>query len=338
MRREAVVAQFGPLPTHARSSRSRRRRSLLTRQWRVVCACLLLALLLLHMCAHEMLAHDLHEHRAENGRGGRSGIDLAPVEAQFPVELDVVYPHCDESYWSSSVTQQPGWMERMRARWVDSLEKRPRDSDGLPLIPPLLHQTWKDSAPPKVLFAERWRRAVQDANVGWEYHLWTDAENRQLIAQSYPRLLHTYDSYPSAIQRADAARYVLAYHYGGVYLDMDVECYRPLAPLLANASLVLSYKAGSNFSRGVSNSIFASAPHHPFWLAVFDVLLNRSLTPLTSHRDVLYSTGPAVLREAIRRLLHLAPSMLITAGMLGSLRSEVRRLALVVKRLRPRRA
>ena len=37
--------------------------------------------------------------------------------------------------------------------------------------------------------------------------------------------------------------------------------------LLADHSLVLSYKLGANFSRGASNSIFASARGHPLWQA-----------------------------------------------------------------------
>jgi mannosyltransferase OCH1-like enzyme len=50
-----------------------------------------------------------------------------------------------------------------------------------------------------------------------------------------------------------------------VYADLDIECFRSLAPLMGDAALVLSYKQGANFSRGVGNSIFGSAPRHPFW-------------------------------------------------------------------------
>ncbi|KAJ3896091.1 hypothetical protein GG344DRAFT_72572 [Lentinula edodes] len=38
--------------------------------------------------------------------------------------------------------------------------------------------------------------------------------------------------YKYAIQRADAIRYFVLHHYGGVYLDLDVGCLRPLDPLL----------------------------------------------------------------------------------------------------------
>ena len=101
-----------------------------------------------------------------------------------------------------------------------------------------------------------------------------------------------------------------------MYADLDIECFRPFAPLLPDASVLLSYKQGSNFSRGASNSIFGSAAHHPFWDAVFQVLANRAnvvddavlAEPKTQSnlRRLEADDAPVVdkaLREACRRLL-----------------------------------
>jgi hypothetical protein len=87
--------------------------------------------------------------------------------------------------------------------------------------------------------------------------------------------------------------------------------------------LLLSFKEGSNFAKGACNSIFGSAAAHPFWPVVFDILLNRSATKVGSHKDVLFSTGPAVLREAVRRLLRLRPVDSITGAKLAELRSRL---------------
>ena len=108
-----------------------------------------------------------------------------------------------------------------------------RTALGLPAVPWRLHQTWKDAWPPKHLFSPRWRHSMQAANPGWAHRLWTDAENRALVAARYPWLLAAYDGYPSDIQRADVARYVVVHAHGGVYADLDIECFRPFAPLLA---------------------------------------------------------------------------------------------------------
>ncbi len=47
---------------------------------------------------------------------------------------------------------------------------------------------------------------------------------RQFIADHYPWFLHMYDNYSQEIMRINAARYFIVYHYGGMYLDIDMEC------------------------------------------------------------------------------------------------------------------
>jgi len=109
---------------------------------------------------------------------------------------------------------------------------------------------------------------------------------------------------PLPRQRSDAARYFIVYHYGGVYLDLDYECSRPFAPVLAGARAVFSFKVGTNMSRGVANAIFASEARHQIWPIVFDLLLDRAAigASATSHVDVIRSTGPGLLRAAIEVL------------------------------------
>ena len=51
--------------------------------------------------------------------------------------------------------------------------------------------------------------------------MWTDAKSRELIATEYPWFLNTFDNYTHPIQRADAIRYFVLAHYGGVYIDLD---------------------------------------------------------------------------------------------------------------------
>ena len=46
--------------------------------------------------------------------------------------------------------------------------------------------------------------------------LWTDASSREFIANEYPWFLDTFDGYTYPIQRADAIRYFVLHHYGGV--------------------------------------------------------------------------------------------------------------------------
>ena len=66
---------------------------------------------------------------------------------------------------------------------------------------------------------QRWRfscvcRSCVDLHPGYEYMLWTDAASEQFIAQHFPWFLATYRAYPYVIQRVDAIRYFILYHYG----------------------------------------------------------------------------------------------------------------------------
>ena len=171
-------------------------------------------------------------------------------------------------------------------------------------VPRLIHQSWRDGGFPKSLFNWRWQQGLVDLNPGWKLIKWTDESSRALIANEYAWFLPTYDGYPSYIQRSDAARYFIVYHHGGVYADLDIECSRPFEPVLANHRAVFSYKQASNMSRGLVNALFASEARHPLWTTVFDMLSNRSTVgaAAATHVDVVRSTGPGLLREALLQL------------------------------------
>ena len=74
---------------------------------------------------------------------------------------------------------------------------------------------------------ERWLTGVvtcQDKNSDHQYCHWTDAEIDAFVAAVYPAFVGIFRRYPYPIQRADAARYLILHRYGGVYVDLDIEC------------------------------------------------------------------------------------------------------------------
>jgi hypothetical protein len=54
---------------------------------------------------------------------------------------------------------------------------------------------------------------------GWEVRYWDDRSVLALIRRDFPWFLGTYRSYRQAVQRSDAARWLILYEYGGVYID-----------------------------------------------------------------------------------------------------------------------
>jgi glycosyltransferase involved in cell wall biosynthesis len=170
------------------------------------------------------------------------------------------------------------------------------------LIPRIIHQTWRDRAPPRDMaqLARTWR----ELNAGWHYVLWTDRENRQLIERCAPWFLPTYDAYPKEIMRVDAFRYFLMFHVGGVYADLDFECLRPLDHLVAGAAALVAPEPHEHFGervvrasrlrRVVANAFLASRPGHSFWPHVFEALAGARACP-----GPLEATGPFLLTRAL---------------------------------------
>lgn len=75
---------------------------------------------------------------------------------------------------------------------------------GQQLSSQFIHQSWKTHSllPHVVPLADSWRLAYPD----WEYVLWDDADNKELVRVLYPRLLEAYEALPSEIYRADFVR------------------------------------------------------------------------------------------------------------------------------------
>ncbi|MGN9790595.1 glycosyltransferase [Streptomyces sp. OZ13] len=186
--------------------------------------------------------------------------------------------------------------------WLDQTARHTVQMSAQERIPPLIHQTWKDSDIPAEWqeWADSWRLHHPD----WGYRLWTDADNRAFLEEHYPWFLPIYDGYPEAIMRADAIRYFLLDHFGGLYVDLDFECLRSASGILDGRDLVLGCEPDVHtrlllarrrgFDRIVGNAFMASRPGHPFWTHVHRQLVSAHKLPST-----LDATGPFFLTRAV---------------------------------------
>ena len=168
------------------------------------------------------------------------------------------------------------------------------------MIPPILHQTWKTDRIPERFqpWTETWKRH----NPGWTRMLWNDRALVDFVGANYPEFLDTFCGYRSGILRADAGRYLLLHHFGGVYADLDCECVAPFDRLMAEDRIVFCKEppersAGQAGLRGLPYLIFngtiASPPRHPFWLHLLSYLPD-----LADAKEVIDATGPCVLTSA----------------------------------------
>jgi hypothetical protein len=106
------------------------------------------------------------------------------------------------------------------------------------LIPRVLHQTWpaQRSSPQRRALARTCARA---AGQGWTFRVWDDASAAALV-QAFPEYVEAYAALPRDVERADLFRYLALLHFGGVFVDTDVECLRPLDDVILPADTLVA--------------------------------------------------------------------------------------------------
>lgn len=163
-----------------------------------------------------------------------------------------------------------------------------------PKIQRIIHQTWKDTnIPPQ--FVDNIKSFIHN-NPSWEYYLWTDDSARELIKDHYPWFLPVWDGYyysHQKIRRADALRYFVLYHYGGVYADMDAVNYRPLDAAITKHGCVFmpepypmsAFRAWVPYL--INNAVMMCRARHPFLKQLME-----NLYTFEHMQAVWDSTGP----------------------------------------------
>lgn len=181
-------------------------------------------------------------------------------------------------------------------------------------IPRIIHQTYKT-----VDLPERWRgtpAAWKRLHPDWEYMFWTDEKNRELIRRVDPEFLPHYDNYKYPIQRADAVRYYILKHYGGIYVDLDIICNNSFEPIFrylerGNKETGLFRSANSFlYNYSLTNGMMISIPHSAFFDRVISTMKDRAsstsfrLYHLLPHTTIMKTTGPCLVDDTFSSLPH----------------------------------
>ncbi|KAK7408879.1 hypothetical protein QQX98_008940 [Neonectria punicea] len=184
-----------------------------------------------------------------------------------------------------------------------------RSNETSERIPRIIHQTYANTQVPK-----KWLHAYESCKKvhkegNWTHILWTDNTARDFIAESYPWFLPTYDGYPYDIQRVDAVRYFIIYHFGGFYLDFDIGCRKPLTPFLEFDAI---FPKTQPFE--VSNDMMAAAKGHPFFKQLIAALPKHRHRAGTKYPTVMWTTAPVFLTQKLARFLRIMEFRNVVTG------------------------
>jgi mannosyltransferase OCH1-like enzyme len=132
-------------------------------------------------------------------------------------------------------------------------------------------------------------------NPDFDIHVWNATEARTLLEEQYPWFLPTYDGYKHPIQRVDAFKYFVLWHYGGVYMDLDVSCRRSLIPLLQYPAWFPEASP-----TGVNNDLMAARVRHPIIGKMTRTLMLRDKNLLLPYLTIFWKTGPRFTSDVLR--------------------------------------
>jgi mannosyltransferase OCH1-like enzyme len=83
------------------------------------------------------------------------------------------------------------------------------------VVPPVLHHISLGSGAAR---HQKWaevRQSCLDVHPGWQAFLWTDETAEKLVEEHFPEMADMWRGYRFPIQKIDALRYMVLYHYGG---------------------------------------------------------------------------------------------------------------------------
>ncbi len=166
------------------------------------------------------------------------------------------------------------------------------------MIPKIIHQT----TPTKTLSWEERRmiRRMRSVLSDWEYRLWDDADNERLVVQHFPRYLSRYRSIQRGVVRADIARCMYLYVFGGFYFDTDYKIIAPIDAQTMGAPCVLPISRGSLTdlpSLRLGNAVMGSEPNHPFWGDFLASLFSSDNLESLAENRIEKTTGPEGLTD-----------------------------------------
>jgi mannosyltransferase OCH1-like enzyme len=162
-----------------------------------------------------------------------------------------------------------------------------------------------------------WLSSCARVNPGWQVLLWDRDDCTRLATAHFPDYARWFSrnlSKLGVIRQADFCRLMVLSRFGGVYVDFDVLCLRPLDQLLPLPLFAADEPAEHKlmWGRRVSNifpcnAIMGSQPHHPFWRLVMRAFRDRCVSwerrhqghPAGSTAPIM--TGPHMLATVWRK-------------------------------------
>jgi mannosyltransferase OCH1-like enzyme len=148
----------------------------------------------------------------------------------------------------------------------------------------------------------QWRRMNPDRPI----HILRDQYDgiHQWVQKNFEWFYQDYQNYPKSIQRCDIIRYMLMYHYGGVYSDLDVECRLPIGKLFRQyewANVIFGISRVKSQQKCNLAAKYETIRNGEPEIDILKLAKKRASSRLQSQYGIIYTTGPDVITTALSR-------------------------------------
>ncbi len=176
-------------------------------------------------------------------------------------------------------------------------------------IPHVIHQMWHSYEVPEQFVP--WIKSWIQQNPNFEYWFWTPNDIRQVVQERHHSLyLKMLDDYKQEVMKIEVGRYFVLHDLGGFYVDIDLECLRPLQKwvtekhqcVVSNQNFAHSHVLTEAKRVHVSNSFLACRPKHPFIHMVVAALPDLIKQYPDSHNEATGAYFLDGIRQSYRNL------------------------------------
>lgn len=161
------------------------------------------------------------------------------------------------------------------------------------MIPKIIHQFWTGS--PLPLEVAQMMGTWKELHPDWEYMYWTDRNLPPLVNHElYANAAEITPNAPEQFQ-SDVLRYEILHQFGGVWVDVDFLCQKPIDDLLGSKPF-----AGKVARRWVNNALIGSPAKHPLF---YDLIQNleRNVARYRPDHGNTVKSGPQYFTPLARR-------------------------------------
>lgn len=161
------------------------------------------------------------------------------------------------------------------------------------MIPKVIHQIWIGPKPTPEAAMNTWRHHHPD----WEYHFW----NEQTI--DFPlRNQAQYEGMGNLGGKADILRYEILHRYGGIYLDADLTCLKPLDISFLEHDFFAAYESELWRPELVANGVLGAIPGHPIMETMVRNIGELNPVDLRESQPAI-DTGPFALTDVLSQFV-----------------------------------